>query len=342
MSHLEAVQGVVGHAHFSPLKVGDSGGPLPSAALGASELQLPPRPGRARAGGGGRLGLVGWAWAPGARGGGIGGVGNTWFPKRRNRGQASGRGCRVYSRCVCACVSACVRTRALRCVRSPGCSPRLGPLRSFTHPHLRFHFLCPELCSELLLPSFALGPSLPPPPASGLWAWLSSPFHLSGLRFLVARPFCLCPLPRPLHPSCALPSSMPFPLCWLVLDAVSLFLPRTLLLPLPDPQLRLSGQDESSAWVSRLPFSVLTPFPTHHFCPFLLCLLSLLLLDSTSMQISFCAPPPLLFTTTCFPFFSVLTVCFPFSSPGETLFLRSPILQATSHLLPPQSPLLGV
>lgn len=200
LSHLEAVQGVVGHAHFSPLKVGDSGGPLPSAALGASELQLPPRPGRARAGGGGQLGLGGWAWAPGARGGGIGGVGNTWFLKRRNRGQASGSGCRVYSPCV--------RTRALRCKRSPGCSPCLGPLHSFTHPHLRFHFLCPELCSELLLPSFALGPSLPPPPTSGLWAWLSSPFHLSGLRFLVARPFCLCPLPRPLHPSCVSP-----PLC---------------------------------------------------------------------------------------------------------------------------------
>ena len=97
-------------------------------------------------------------------------------------------------------MSACVRARTLRCVRSPGCSPRLGPLHSFTHPHLRFHFLCPELCSELLLPSFALGPSLPPPPASGLWAWLSSLFHLPGLRFLVARRFCLCPLPRPLHP----------------------------------------------------------------------------------------------------------------------------------------------
>lgn len=57
MSHLEAVQGVVGHAHFSPLKVGDSGGPLPSAALGASELQLPQGPvGREPEVGGG------WGW----------------------------------------------------------------------------------------------------------------------------------------------------------------------------------------------------------------------------------------------------------------------------------------
>ena len=142
-------------------------------------------------------------------------------------------------------------------------------------------------------------------PAALLCSW---PFAASSPRFrplgLALQPFPSawpeisgCPAFLPLSPasafapSCALPSSLPFPLCWLVVDAVSLFLPRTLLLPLPDPQLRLSGQDKSSAWVSRLPFSVLTPFPTHHFCPFLLCLLSLLLLDSTSMQISFCAPP---------------------------------------------------
>ncbi|CAO2643891.1 Disks large homolog 4, partial [Lemmus lemmus] len=36
LSHLEAVHGVVGHAHLSPLKVGDPGGPLPSEALGTS------------------------------------------------------------------------------------------------------------------------------------------------------------------------------------------------------------------------------------------------------------------------------------------------------------------
>ena len=80
LSHLEAVQGVVGHAHFSPLKVGDSGGPLPSAAPGASELQQPPRAGRARAVGGGRLGLWGggiWVGLLGMGGGDIWGSGYT-------------------------------------------------------------------------------------------------------------------------------------------------------------------------------------------------------------------------------------------------------------------------
>ncbi|XP_017714242.1 PREDICTED: disks large homolog 2-like, partial [Rhinopithecus bieti] len=48
LSHLEAGHGVVGHAHLSPFKVGDPGGPLPSAALGASELQQSPRAGRVR------------------------------------------------------------------------------------------------------------------------------------------------------------------------------------------------------------------------------------------------------------------------------------------------------
>lgn len=65
LSHLEAVHGVVGHAHLSPLKVGDPGGPLPSAALGTSELQQSPRAGRARAVGE-KIGdgLASGSWAP--------------------------------------------------------------------------------------------------------------------------------------------------------------------------------------------------------------------------------------------------------------------------------------
>lgn len=71
MSHLEAVHGVVGHAHLSPLKVGDPGGPLPSAALGTSELQQFPRAGRARAmGEKDWCGLASGSWAPGV---GVGG-----------------------------------------------------------------------------------------------------------------------------------------------------------------------------------------------------------------------------------------------------------------------------
>ena len=192
--------------------------------------------------------------------------------------------------CVCVCVCVCARTYIEMCA-FPRMLPAPGP-SSFLHtPPPPF--------------PFSVSRALFRTPAALLCSW---PFAASSPRFrplgLALQPFPSawpeisgCPAFLPLSPasafapSCALPSSLPFPLCWLVLDAVSLFLPRTLLLPLPDPQLRLSGQDKSSAWVSRLPFSVLTPFPTHHFCPFLLCLLSLLLLDSTSMQISFCAPP---------------------------------------------------
>uniref|UniRef100_A0A8C4MJX3 Discs large MAGUK scaffold protein 4 n=1 Tax=Equus asinus asinus TaxID=83772 RepID=A0A8C4MJX3_EQUAS len=62
LSHLEAVHGVVGHTHFSPIKVGDSGGPLPSAAseprLGATTLKGGPGLGpSSRAGVGSQVGV---------------------------------------------------------------------------------------------------------------------------------------------------------------------------------------------------------------------------------------------------------------------------------------------
>lgn len=169
MSHLEAVHGVVGHAHLSPLKVGDSGGPFPSAALGASELRPPPRAGRARAIGGGRLGQWGWGLGSWGLGEVVSRGLETPGSHREETVQESGSGCRAQSQdiCVCACAHVCVSVSVSVCLSvcmsvrpcvEICAKPRPS---SFLHtPHL---FLCPELSSELLLPSFALVPSLPPP-----------------------------------------------------------------------------------------------------------------------------------------------------------------------------------
>lgn len=169
MSHLEAVQGVVGHAHFSPVKVGDSGGPLPSAALGASELQPPPRAGRARAVGGGRLGLGVGVLAPGAGGGGgLRGAEKTWFLQRRKR---PGKWEWVWS-----LQPGCVYVRA--CVSVPVCvemcaSPRMLPAprpSSFLHTPTSVSIFCVQSsvqssrCPHLLL---SLRHLLPPLPACG-------------------------------------------------------------------------------------------------------------------------------------------------------------------------------
>lgn len=119
LSHLEAAHGVVGHTHLSPIKVGDSGSSLPQCCpLGASELQPPPRAGRARA----QLKVEeGWdwgAWGLGSLGLGErvfgGGAGNTLFLQRRNRGQAVGVGVELKAR-MCAHVCACLRVCLLTC-----------------------------------------------------------------------------------------------------------------------------------------------------------------------------------------------------------------------------------
>lgn len=229
MSHLEAVHGVVGHAHLSPLKVGDSGGPLPSAALGASERQPPPRAGRARAVAGRRLGPGAWGLERGRLGG----------PEtpRCHRGETEARqvGVGVEFRArVCVRLCACVAARACAETGAPQDAPHPGP-SSFLHtPHLRFRFLCPELCSELLLPSFALVPCPPPPPlpasgpgsprprVSALSICLIGDSQSWGLSASVPGPSFCSPPPR---------LSLPLAGWLLLLGAVSLSLPRTLLLP---------------------------------------------------------------------------------------------------------------
>lgn len=148
----------------------------------------------------------------------------------------------------------------------PGCSPSLGPFHSFTLPTSVF---VSKVCSELLLSSFALVPSLLPHPLHFQPLDLALPVPLvsslvllSGLRLLVVGSFCLCPLPLPLVCSCAPspPHCLSLPAGWLVLDVVSLFLPRTLL-PLPDRSSGPLWPDQSYSSVSQL-----TPSPTYPLC----------------------------------------------------------------------------
>lgn len=174
MSHLEAVHGVVGHAHLSPLKVGDPGGPLPSAALGASELQQLPRAGRERAVGGRREGTWGLgSWGLGEGVFGEGNVGNTLVPQRRDRSSKWEWVWSLKPKCVC------VSARRGVCLCRDGCIclevPRARAFFIPSHPNLPFRFLCPDFCSKRLLASFAPVPSLPPPPPLPLGPALPSP-----------------------------------------------------------------------------------------------------------------------------------------------------------------------
>lgn len=86
-----------------------------------------------------------------------------------------------------------------------------------------------------------LGLALPVPESPALSIWLDRDFKSWS--------FLLLPVPQSLLPSCAPPP--PLLAGWLVLDAVSLFLPRMHLLPpLADPQLRPLWPDQSSPGLS--------------------------------------------------------------------------------------------
>lgn len=101
------------------------------------------------------------------------------------------------------------------------------------------HIAVPERKEMFPLP--ASGPGSPCPQ-------VSSPFHLSGRRLPVVGPFCFgrAPASAPLLPA--------FPSCWLagwllLLDAFSLFLPRT---PAPSPS-PSSGPPSCSVLLPGLP-----------------------------------------------------------------------------------------
>lgn len=157
---------------------------------------------------------------------------------------------------------------------------------------------------------------------------VSSPFHLSGLRPLAGEPSASVPGPSFAPLLCFLPSLLPVPPCWLVLDAVSLFLPRTLLPP-PDPRSGPLWPAQSSSRVSQAPLLPLplTPFTVHHCSPRSPRppLSSSWALISAQMFFPCPVCPPLLFMTTCFPLSCVPESEFPSPIRGA-LFLRPPIL----------------
>jgi hypothetical protein len=163
-------------------------------------------------------------------------------------------------------------------------------------------------CPHLLL---SLSPSPPPTSASGpgsACSRVSSSFHLAGLRLqvLVLSASSCAPVFAPLL--CTPPPRWLAGAGWLVLDAVSLFLPRMHLLPpLTDPQLRPLWPDQSSSGFCQSVLPVCPPCLSSSslfLSQFPVCLLSFCFLRASPPSTPFPGiPASLLYMPTClFPF----------------------------------------
>lgn len=239
------------------------------------------------------------------------------------------------------CLSATCCVRMLRHLHPPGGPLHQGGPSSFLHtPNLR---LLPVFsvsralfqAPAALICSCPFPPPPPPPPLGLLSLSLSlQPFPSVWPETSPRRrgAFLPLPLPQSLLSSCSSSPSTAFSFLlagWLVLDAVSLFLPRISFPPLLIPSSGLCGLislllGQPAPYFSVSPSLFLSSWA--HLHPYLL---------------SFPHFPPYYSSPPVSPFPACLLSVLSLLQSWEALFLKPSIFQSTFHLLPPQSPFLG-